>query len=364
MFKHILGNDQIKFFLSQTLKLGTVGNSLLFAGPDGVGKSLFAEAFAKALICQDDPKGSHRDKIESGNHPDIRVYRPEGKIGMHSLGSMRQFTEEVYQSPFEAKFKVFIIHDADRMLPACSNALLKTFEEPLQNSLIILLTSHPGALLPTVLSRCRKLYFHPIDEKDIYSFLVYRLAKSDEEAKSIAKISHGSIGQAFRLHNEGINPLRGLILEMLAKGVVGYKVLNEVAIKISDHIESHKKQIEQEVRKNFLKGHLTDLSASHKQMLEKEVDGAVMLFSFQESLVLFDIIYGWYRDLELIGLKGNLAYLIHKDFVEVATQAFKNGFSKNLEVVQKNIAETTLLLERSTTLSICFENLFLKLSLA
>ena len=138
MFKHILGNDQIKFFLSQTLKLGTVGNSLLFAGPDGVGKSLFAEAFAKALISQDDPKGSHRDKIESGNHPDIRVYRPEGKIGMHSLGSMRQFTEEVYQSPFEAKFKVFIIHDADRMLPASSNALLKTFEEPLQNSIIIL----------------------------------------------------------------------------------------------------------------------------------------------------------------------------------------------------------------------------------
>jgi DNA polymerase-3 subunit delta' len=180
MFDHILGNERNKSYLTTALERKMVGNSWLFAGPDGIGKSLFAEAFAKALIgIEGNPK----------THPDVRIYLPEGKVGMHSIAKMREFTEEVYLSPAVGSKRIFIIHDADRMLPTSANALLKTFEEPLEDAVIILLSSLPGSLLPTVLSRCRTLYFQPLPAAEIENYLVNALKKSPEEASKIAGLS-------------------------------------------------------------------------------------------------------------------------------------------------------------------------------
>ncbi|MEI8125871.1 MAG: DNA polymerase III subunit [Parachlamydiaceae bacterium] len=361
MFDHIIGNDHIKHYLKQTISRKTVGNSLLFAGPEGIGKGLFAEAFAKELICADDPTGSHRHKIESGNHPDIHIYRPEGKIGMHTIAAMRQFSEEVYFAPFEAKWKIFIIHDADRMLPSSANALLKTFEEPAQDSLIVLLSNNPGALLPTVLSRCRKLFFHPLKESEVAAFLS---EKFNLETNHIAAMVEGSIGKAIRMVNNGVNPLRAVILNLLASGKVEtYKQLSGIAQQVAEGIEESKKQVEIEARKELQEGYQEGMSAVQKQSIEKEVEGAVMMHAMHEALLLFDVIHGWYRDLQLIGTNGHTSLLIHRDYMETSKQAFEKGVSLPLEKVQKAIRETRLSLERSTSLNICFENLFLKLSL-
>lgn len=364
MFDHIIGNQKAKDYLTHTAHRGMVGNSLLFAGPDGIGKSLFAEAFAKLLLCQEDPKGLNKHKVESGNHPDIRVYRPEGKIGMHSIASMRQFSEEVYLAPFEAKWKVFIVHEADRMLSYSANALLKTFEEPAQDTIIILLSSSSSALLPTVLSRCRTIYFHPLSEHDIASFVVQRFGKTTEEAELIAYMAQGSIGQAVRLAQEGTNPVRALLLNLLSKGKLNhYKELSGIAAEIAERVDAGKKEIEVEIRKTLLRGSGEDLSASQKQNLEKEVDGAVATHAMQEAYVVFEIILAWYRDLHLFLLKGNASYVMHRDYQEACRLAAERGNILSMEEVQKAIAETRLALERSTSLQICLENLFLKLNL-
>lgn len=362
MFDHIIGNQKAKDYLLRISERGMVGNSLLFGGVDGIGKSLFAEAFAKLLLCMDDPQGTNRRKIESGNHPDIHVYRPEGKIGMHSIASMRQFNEEVYMAPYEAKWKVFIIHDADRMLSYSANALLKTFEEPAQDALIILLSSSPAALLPTVLSRCRSIFFNPLSEQEIVSFVVNRFNKTEEEAEMIAGMSQGSVGQAVRLANQEVSPVRGLLLDFLQKGQWShFKELSGIAAEIADRIESEKKEIEVEIRKTLLKGAAEDLSAAQKQGLEKEVDGAVTMHAKQEAYVLFEIVLAWYRDAHLLKLNGNPAYLMHRDYVERCRQFARSNDLMSLEAVQKAVAEVKLLLERSTSLQICLENLFLKL---
>ena len=219
MFEHIIGNEQAKTYLKTTAEKGTVGNSLLFAGPDGIGKSLFAEAFAHLLICQSDPQNIHKRKIDAGNHPDIRIYRPEGKVGMHSIASMRLFSQEVYLAPCESKWKIFIIHEADRMLTYSANALLKTFEEPAKDAVIILISSSPEALLPTVLSRCRTIHFHPLAEQEVTSFIEKRCQKSPQEAQTIASMAQGSLGQAVRLAAEGKSPLRAATLDFLSKGL-------------------------------------------------------------------------------------------------------------------------------------------------
>lgn len=364
MFEHLIGNQKIKDYLTHTASRGMAGNSLLFAGREGIGKSLFAHAFAKLLLCQDDPKGLNLHKIMSGNHPDIRIYRPEGKIGMHSIASMRQFNEEVYLAPFEGKWKVFILHEADRMLPFSANALLKTFEEPSSDTVIILLSSNPNALLSTILSRCRIIYFHPLAEEEITSFVIEHFNKEEKEAQLIASMSQGSIGQAIRLANEGANPVRSLLLGVLSKGKFShYKELAAVASTIAEQIETGKKEIEEDLRKTLIRGIREDLSAYQKQSLEKELEGAVTMYALQEAYTLFEIILGWYRDLHLLSLKGNLRYLIHRDYSDSYPGSLEIGNLMPIEEVQKSIAETRLSLERSTSLSICLENLFLKLNL-
>ena len=207
MFDHIIGNEFVKSYLRRVIENNCIGNSILFAGPEGIGKSVFAEAFAKQIICRNDVSGDHQRKLESGNHPDLRVYRPEGKLGMHSIASMRQLSEEVYLAPFEAKNKVFIVHEAERMLSYSANALLKTFEEPALDTVIILLSSAPSSLLSTVLSRCRAIYFQSLSEQDIIAFLMQYHQKEFKEAQEVAMLSQGCIGNAIKLMQEGGDPL-------------------------------------------------------------------------------------------------------------------------------------------------------------
>lgn len=121
--------------------------TLLFIGPKEV-IEVEADAFARKLL-----------DTTKKNPPDLRTLYPEGKAYHHPMHAIKQFIEEAGLPPFEAKRKVFMIYEAERMLPSSSNALLKTLEEPLEAVTIILSTSHPEILLPTVFSRCFRVDF-------------------------------------------------------------------------------------------------------------------------------------------------------------------------------------------------------------
>lgn len=361
-YEQIIGNDQVKCYLTRMIEKKAIANSLLFAGPDGIGKSLFAEAFAKQLLCMDDPKGNHRRKIEAGTHPDIRVYHPEGKIGMHSIDSMRQFSEEVYQAPYEAMWKVFIIHDADRMLTYSANALLKTFEEPAQQSIIILLSSLPESLLPTILSRCRTIRFHTVAEQEIAALVQAKCNKSTEEAQAIAGLAQGSVGSACRLAEQGGDPLREQILKILAKGKMStYSELIKVVAEISEGIEQGKQQIEEIIRTSMTQAYPDGVNSAQQHAIDKEVDGAVAMRLARDAHAILDLILTWYRDMHLLLVGGNSAYLLHRDFKEEIDQSLQRGAILPMATVQKAIAQAQLALARSTPLSFCLENLFLQL---
>ena len=97
-------------------------------------------------------------------HPDVHQYYPEGKSGMHPMESLKELQKQAALVPLESTLKFFIIHDAERMLLTSANALLKTLEEPPAKTILILLTNHEQALLPTVRSRCQTFRF-PLPEK-------------------------------------------------------------------------------------------------------------------------------------------------------------------------------------------------------
>jgi len=152
-FSHIPGNESAKVTLSHLLEEKKVPHALLFSGPEET-SNLFALTLAKTLLGE-----KAHARCESGTHPDLHLLRPEGKANLHLVENIRALIEEAAFPPFEAPCKVFILYDADRMLPASSNALLKTLEEPQPGTYFLLLTKSAGAILPTILSRCRKVTF-------------------------------------------------------------------------------------------------------------------------------------------------------------------------------------------------------------
>lgn len=150
------------------LESGKIPHALLFAGPKGAGKKHAALQFASSLL-QSQKKVDH--------HPDVHHFVPEGKTGMHPITSIRKLIHDAYLAPFEAAWKIFILQDAEKMLPTSSNALLKILEEPPSQTLILLLTEYPDRLLPTILSRCQMVTFIPGNEKNIDAQMLALLAE-------------------------------------------------------------------------------------------------------------------------------------------------------------------------------------------
>jgi DNA polymerase-3 subunit delta' len=221
MFESILGNEPIKAYLRKAVAEERLPHALLFTGPDGVGKSLFAKDLAIHLL------GSGA-RVAAENHPDFHVLRPGGKSGQHPIETLRGLIDDVHATPFEAKAKVFLIHDAHRMQPAAANALLKTLEEPSPDTVLILLTSAPQEILPTIASRCSLLRFQLLSETEIGSLLTAKGLQGH-----FARRAHGSAGKAFdlairapvedklfRLLSEKMSyPERSLALEEIEKDI-------------------------------------------------------------------------------------------------------------------------------------------------
>src|SRR3989344_960555 len=160
MFDQILGNEQIKAYLTKACLENRLGSTLLFSGPDGVGKRLFANALAAHLL------KAPLSRIEQNNHPDFHVLPPEGKSGVYPIEKIRSMIDEGHVAPFESSCKVFVLEDAERMQLASANALLKTLEERLDGVAFMLLTSQPKEILATILSRSTVLSFQPLREKE------------------------------------------------------------------------------------------------------------------------------------------------------------------------------------------------------
>lgn len=365
MFSNIVGNEHIKGYLARLIEKKRIGHSLLFAGPEGIGKSLFAEAFAKLLLSQNDPTGSHLFKLNAGTHPDLHIYKPEGKIGMHSISAMRALSEEVYLPPYEAERKVFIIHDADRMLSYSANALLKTFEEPSKETVILLLSSAPELLLPTILSRCSAFHFHALNEEEMMQLLTTKKNLSLEQAKKITGLSQGSVSKAFRLCQQSEDPMREKVLSMLSIGKFdGYNSLTSKAKELAEVIDSSIKMVESISKEELLKGYCDKLTAAQRESVEKEIEGAAAIHLIKEADALFDLLITWHRDLHLLNVGGDHRHLFHPDYLQEMQKVLaRKGALLPLEELFEAIKISKLSLARSTAMPLCLENLFLRLNM-
>ncbi|MBN2207148.1 MAG: DNA polymerase III subunit, partial [Candidatus Aminicenantes bacterium] len=210
-FKDIPGNGRVKDLLRMALAKNRLPNSLLFCGPEGVGKTAAARTLAQALNClrlKDDACGACDaclaiadalgDRAKAGKFPDVMaVGLLPGKKEI-AIEQTRELKTSAYLRPMAGRSRVFLIEDAELMSGDAANSILKVLEEPPLSSHIILVTAHPELLLPTIVSRCRVLTFLTISIDEIERALLDRGLPA-AQARTMALLSRGNLDQALAL---------------------------------------------------------------------------------------------------------------------------------------------------------------------
>ncbi|HLG15977.1 MAG TPA: DNA polymerase III subunit delta' [Blastocatellia bacterium] len=218
-FASLIGNERIKKLLRRAVAEGRIGQGLIMAGPDGVGKREFSLALAQALNCARTADGDACGtclpcrKIAAAEHPDVSTISPEGQF--IKVDRVREMSREVYFRPFEGRRRVFILDSAERLHPSASGALLKTLEEPPVTSVLVLVTAKPYALLETIRSRCQMLNFAPLTEFELEAQLAKASKRSTEETHLLARLARGSIGHALEIDLEKYRERRLAMIELL-----------------------------------------------------------------------------------------------------------------------------------------------------
>jgi DNA polymerase-3 subunit delta' len=211
-FSDFAGNSKIVERLRAKLREGRFPHSLIFAGPEGVGKRTCALMFAKALNCPEKGPDDFCDiciqcrKINAGVHADVISVGLEEDAAEIKISQIRDLLQVLQLRPFEGTHKIFIIDPADSMNIAAANALLKGLEEPPEDSHFILLSTNPQALLVTIRSRCQMYMFVPLTLEEMRKF------GGDELA---LRWSRGSIGSLRTLDLNALRLRRVAALEFL-----------------------------------------------------------------------------------------------------------------------------------------------------
>lgn len=169
-FKSFSRHEQGVQLLQRSLARGRLGHAYLFSGDQMPELEAIARALAQTLNCLHPvrtdgvatdacDKCLNCEKIRQDLHPDVHWARPESKLRVITVDQMRDLMQQIQLKPSEAGYKISVIAGADRLNTQAANAFLKTLEEPPPKSVLILLTTEPQRLLPTILSRCLRLNF-------------------------------------------------------------------------------------------------------------------------------------------------------------------------------------------------------------
>ncbi|HOE91160.1 MAG TPA: DNA polymerase III subunit delta' [Candidatus Cloacimonadota bacterium] len=240
MLKKVVGQSLAIRILENSLKNNTVSQAYLFHGPEGCGKIFTAYIFAMAINCfsknERKPCGTCIScrKFLQFSHPDIMFLFPIPNFEMTSNGEIksqanqteyqkyiqakidhpwndykftgnteiridqiRMIQQKLITTPYEAEKKVIVIENIEKMNNQAANAFLKTLEEPSENTVIIMTTKTINSLLPTIISRCQRIEFHPIKSTKIEIYLRHVLSLDPVKAKLISRLSNSNLEKAI-----------------------------------------------------------------------------------------------------------------------------------------------------------------------
>ena len=202
-FNELIGNEKIKENLIKTLNNKTTTHSYMFIGTKGIGKKEFAKEFAKGILCSNDvqkPCSTCKSCIEfvNSNNPDYYEIGLEEEENSIKIETIRQMQKKIQELPIVSNQKVYIIDDSEYLTKDAQNCLLKTLEEPPEFVTIILIVSNENKILNTIKSRCMKIYFNNLTDKELEEYINHNL-QDIQFTQNMLKACSGSIGKAKQI---------------------------------------------------------------------------------------------------------------------------------------------------------------------
>lgn len=293
-FADIVGHEQIIQHLKSAVSMKKISHAYIFDGPDRSGKMMLAEAFAEALLCeQEGSEGCHQcracKQALNRNHPDI-IYVTHEKPNTIAVSDIRQQlngTIDVKPYNAESRYKVYIVDEAEKMNEQAQNALLKTLEEPPAYAVILLLTTNADSFLQTIRSRCVTLELTAVADEKIHRHLMRKYQVVDYKAEVCVAFAQGNVGRAI----------------MLA-GSQEFNELKDATIKLVRRIS----EVE-----------LQDVMGQVKEIEE-----------FDQVGDFFDLLMLWYRDVLVAKSTGGQGKLIYKDQAQTIAKQAENSSYEGL----------------------------------
>ena len=219
----IYGHVDFKMALASARSSGRMHHAWLLTGPNGIGKASMAYIAAAWLLSDDAPPetlfgdvpadfsldldDSGTKQVLNGAHPDFMAVFPreeDNKSGQIKIDQIRAMQPFMMHKPGRGKMRVAVIDSMDEINRNGANAMLKLLEEPPENTVIFLISSRPGRLPPTILSRCRVFRMQPLDHDDCRNALASILPDADEnQIKLLVQLCDGAPGRAVALAQSG-----------------------------------------------------------------------------------------------------------------------------------------------------------------
>lgn len=321
-FKNIIGHKREIAHLEQAIQAGKVSHAYIFNGDKGSGKKTLAEAFAMTLQCASEgevPCGTCHScrQAASGNHPDI-IYVSHEKPASIGVEDIRdQLTGDIQIRPYNGKYKIYIINEAEKMTVQAQNAILKTIEEPPEYAVILLLTSNEQSFLDTIRSRCVVLNLKPVSDEQVKQYLMEQIQVPDYQADICVAFAQGNIGKAVRLaSSEDFTAIKASAMSLIRN--VGKMEISEIIDFVKD-IQEYK-------------------------------------ITIQDYL---DILALWYRDMVYYKATKDIDGIVFQDELRIIRETVKRCSYEGVEEVMQAIENAKTRLSANVNFDLTMELLFL-----
>jgi len=235
MFENFWGNPHVTRALEQMMAHERLAQTLLFHGPEGVGKATLARRLGARLlghaeqIEEDDLSLAHNletlaarekwpadkrneDPLLFSTHPDFVTFAPDGPLRQITIQQTRLLKERAQYLPHKGSRRIFLIDRVDRANDQAANSLLKTLEEPPPHLVLVMTAENAYDLLPTIRSRAVPFHFAPLSRDEMEQFAAARRLEQSERRVALAA---GSPGLAVSLDLEAHDKRRAAMLALV-----------------------------------------------------------------------------------------------------------------------------------------------------